>query len=223
MLCNKCEKESPPAAKFCNFCGGSFIAEALPCKAFRAVPVRDAASTLGSPTGQEKACPFCAETIKAAAIICKHCDRDLPSDGALSEVRKQTKKPRRVPRILQTEGQVQTELQPDNQAHLELDDRSLSIYNTERIRQRKSIGIAYLWYFFFGAIGAHKFYMGRPIAAIIYILLSLTGWFTVGFIIGFLPLSLLAVLLFADLFLIPSQLRMEENRISRELYSALSH
>lgn len=23
-------------------------------------------------------CPFCAETIQAAAIVCKHCQRDLP-------------------------------------------------------------------------------------------------------------------------------------------------
>lgn len=28
-----------------------------------------------SPT---KACPFCAETIKVAAVVCKHCGRDLP-------------------------------------------------------------------------------------------------------------------------------------------------
>lgn len=29
--------------------------------------------------GDEKTCPFCAETIKAAAVVCKHCGRDLPS------------------------------------------------------------------------------------------------------------------------------------------------
>ena len=26
-----------------------------------------------------KQCPFCAEDIKKAAIVCKHCGRDLPT------------------------------------------------------------------------------------------------------------------------------------------------
>lgn len=31
------------------------------------------------PKADERACPFCAETIKSAAIVCKHCKRDLPA------------------------------------------------------------------------------------------------------------------------------------------------
>lgn len=33
-------------------------------------------------TIDEKTCPFCAETIKAAAVVCKHCGRDLPTADA---------------------------------------------------------------------------------------------------------------------------------------------
>lgn len=32
-----------------------------------------------------KDCPFCAETIKAAAIVCKHCGRDVPTEKAVEE------------------------------------------------------------------------------------------------------------------------------------------
>ena len=28
--------------------------------------------------GATKTCPFCAETIRMAAVVCKHCGRDLP-------------------------------------------------------------------------------------------------------------------------------------------------
>jgi hypothetical protein len=32
-------------------------------------------------SSHERICPFCAETIKAAAVICRYCHRDLPSAG----------------------------------------------------------------------------------------------------------------------------------------------
>ena len=39
-------------------------------------------STEDNKGADERACPFCAETIKSAAIVCKHCKRDLPLNNA---------------------------------------------------------------------------------------------------------------------------------------------
>jgi hypothetical protein len=38
---------------------------------------------LGAPaeTGPTKPCPFCAETIKAAAVVCRFCGRDVPKQA----------------------------------------------------------------------------------------------------------------------------------------------
>ncbi|MEV0895874.1 NINE protein [Actinoplanes sp. NPDC049802] len=56
---------------------------------------------------------------------------------------------------------------------------------------QKQVGIAYVLWFFFGALGVHKFYLGKIGMGIAYI-------FTVGF---------LGIGLLIDLFTLPKQVR----------------
>jgi hypothetical protein len=51
---------------------GWVVALVWACSAFSA----DASPSSNAAT---RACPFCAETIKAAALKCKHCGSDLPA------------------------------------------------------------------------------------------------------------------------------------------------
>lgn len=69
---------------------------------------------------------------------------------------------------------------------------------------KKSAGISYLLWFFTGAFGGHRFYLGRSGSAISMLLLNVGGWLLIlaaGF--GLLLLAALSIWLIADLFLIP--------------------
>lgn len=55
----------------------------------------------------------------------------------------------------------------------------------------KSVGVAYLLWLFFGAIGVHQFYLGRTGRAVSYIFTL--GWLGIGLLI--------------DLFTLPGQVR----------------
>lgn len=59
------------------------------------------------------------------------------------------------------------------------------------VRSEKEVGIAYVLWLFFGALGVHQFYLGKTGRAVSY--LFTLGWLTIG--------------LWIDLFTLPSQVR----------------
>ncbi|WP_156291498.1 TM2 domain-containing protein [Oceanobacillus salinisoli] len=72
---------------------------------------------------------------------------------------------------------------------------------------QKSIALAYVLWFFLGQIGIHRFYTGRVGTGIIQLLLGISGWATSWILIGYLPLTVLWIWLFIDIFLIPGMCR----------------
>jgi TM2 domain-containing membrane protein YozV len=66
-----------------------------------------------------------------------------------------------------------------------------------------SVTVAYLLWLFLGFVSAHRFYLGRPISA----LLQIASFFV---LVGF-------VWLFVDLFLIPGMVRDKQNQIRQQL------
>src|SRR5690625_7789652 len=59
-----------------------------------------------------------------------------------------------------------------------LDEKQLSIVQSELENQKKSMVVAYLLWFFLGGAGAHRFYIGKTGSAITMLVLFLLGWAT---------------------------------------------
>ncbi|UDI77485.1 TM2 domain-containing protein [Staphylococcus taiwanensis] len=78
------------------------------------------------------------------------------------------------------------------------------------VNQSRKTNIAYLFWFFLGGFGAHRFYMGKTGSAIALLLVSLiTVWFTLG-----IPTFIWVVI---DAFLIPGWIREDQERIRQQV------
>lgn len=74
---------------------------------------------------------------------------------------------------------------------------------TVTVEVKRSVGLAYLLWFFFGGLGGHRFYLGRTGTAVAQLILTVLGVATAWLGVGFLLLVPVGIWLLVDLFLIP--------------------
>lgn len=86
----------------------------------------------------------------------------------------------------------------------------------------KSTGAAYLLWFFFGAIGGHRFYLGRTGTGFVMLALFVLGWATAAAGIGLVLLGILIVWALVDLFQIPGIIRRRQDELRQSFARQLS-
>lgn len=76
------------------------------------------------------------------------------------------------------------------------------VVNSEVQKQGKSFGVAFALAFFLGTIGVHRFYLGKMGSGIFQLILTVLGYLTAVFLIGFLFLGIVGVWVVIDWFLV---------------------
>jgi len=84
---------------------------------------------------------------------------------------------------------------------------------------KKSVIVAYLIWFFLGAFGIHRMYLGRWISGLILLALTAVGGALSVVLVGYLPLAVAGLWWLLDAILIPGMVNSSNNdlvdRISR--------
>jgi len=82
---------------------------------------------------------------------------------------------------------------------------------------KKSAVVAYLLWFFLGALGGHRFYVGKIGSAIGMIILLVIGSMLAMVGIGTVLLAILGIWVIVDAFLIPKWIRIDNTRLATKL------
>lgn len=72
---------------------------------------------------------------------------------------------------------------------------------------KKSVGVAYLLWFFTGVFGGHRFYLKKNGSAIGLLALTICSYLLIIVLVGFIGLIAVTIWLLVDAFLIPSMVQ----------------
>ena len=82
---------------------------------------------------------------------------------------------------------------------------------------KKSVGIAYLLWFFLGWLGLHRFYLARPLSGILMLILTAISTVLTIVVIGHFGLFIVGVWWLLDALLIPGMTRVYNERLIARL------
>lgn len=82
---------------------------------------------------------------------------------------------------------------------------------------KKSVGVAYLLWFFFGMLGVHRFYLKENGTAIAILILTIVSIILMIVAIGFIIILIPALWVFIDIFLIPGITRKYNTTLANNL------
>jgi TM2 domain-containing membrane protein YozV len=91
--------------------------------------------------------------------------------------------------------------------------RQMMMYDANR----KSVGVAFLLWVFFGMAGGHRFYLGRVATGLTMLVLTLFSFVLTVVFIGYLGLTVVLVWTLIDGFRIPGWVRDDNTRLIARL------
>ncbi|HIS29420.1 MAG TPA: NINE protein [Candidatus Avamphibacillus intestinigallinarum] len=95
------------------------------------------------------------------------------------------------------------------------------LVSSELTNKGKSTLLSYILLLFLGSLGIHRFYLGKSGTAAAQLILTIIGWMTILFVVGFVPLIIVGIWLFVDLFLVPGMVQSANNQIEQDIIATL--
>ncbi|WP_121616633.1 TM2 domain-containing protein [Virgibacillus halodenitrificans] len=95
------------------------------------------------------------------------------------------------------------------------------LVNSEVSRKGKNMLLSYVLLIFLGTLGIHRFYLGKTGSAITQLVLTILGWMTAIFLVGFLLIAVVGIWLLIDLFLVPGMVESSNKELEEQVIASL--